>query len=167
MAHLLITERLRRPWAVWCAVLVALLMALAPTLAQATSFLRAPLADPFQVCTTQGLQTFAAPGAQDGQGPHSHESSPAQSHCPFCLHPTDRFVLPPEPISSPSLGMGGYRGNSVLQAFFYSDNSLLWARRAGHPPLSLPKRASGPVSRGPSWHDGPHVHRMLSEKSRC
>ena len=53
------TEQLRRPWAVWWTVLVAVLFALAPTLTHALAFAGVGSAERIEICTTQGPKTVA------------------------------------------------------------------------------------------------------------
>lgn len=81
-------DRLRRPWAVWLALCVALVGALSVPMAHAVS--RADTAGLLEVCTSAGPQMLAT----DGTGQPT-ESAPFLAHCPFCLQPAGHAVAPP------------------------------------------------------------------------
>lgn len=88
---------LRRPWAVWLAVLIAVFSALAPTVshALALAYRVAPMEASY--CSSMG-GVDAVSDVSDGQGVAS-----ALVHCPFCLHVTDRLAPLPQPVVCPLL----------------------------------------------------------------
>ena len=99
MSLLLLAPRLRRPWAVWLAVLVAACSALAPTLSHALAHANAPLG--FVICTSSNKLPLAA------DSPAGPQSAKSFDHCQFCLHSADRVAPPPHPLPYLFLGSGG------------------------------------------------------------
>ena len=106
--------RLRRPVAVWLALCLALLGALAPTLSHALNGVRGGNAGLIEVCTSNGPRWMALPGtteptethqlgrtqASDSPGavtlrPDGPLSPAVFEHCPFCLLLADRAAPPP------------------------------------------------------------------------
>jgi hypothetical protein len=103
-------DRLRRPWAVWLALCVALLGALAVPMAHAV-----PRGDPIgllEICTSSGPQSLPA----GGNAPPK-ESAPFLSHCPFCLHHADACAPPPHLLPYLFSVSGGQQGPRLWQAF--------------------------------------------------
>ena len=107
---------LRRPWAVWLALCMALLGALAPTVSHAVNWARGSNAGLIEVCTTNGPRWMALPGmaapvsslppentqASGSPGalamqPDAPPSAAVFDHCPFCLLLADRAAPPPQP----------------------------------------------------------------------
>jgi hypothetical protein len=131
MARTLHTEQLRRPWAVWWAVLLAVLFAMAPTLSHGLAFASGDSG--FEICTAQGAKRIAPDGAISGDSSNGQESTAALSHCPFCLHTADRLAPPPHHLAYLFVVMGGQQERTVWQAFFYADNTLFWAAPRGPP----------------------------------
>jgi hypothetical protein len=105
---------LRRPVAVWLALCLALLGALAPTLSHALNGVRGGNAGLIEVCTSNGPRWMALPGttepgsstqlgstqASDKLGavtlrPDGPLSPAVFEHCPFCLLLADRAAPPP------------------------------------------------------------------------
>jgi hypothetical protein len=78
---------LRRHFAVWLAVLIAVFGALAPTVSHALAQGSSGLS--FEICTSTGTQTIPA------DSPVAPESAKSLDHCPFCLHTADRTAPPP------------------------------------------------------------------------
>ena len=110
---------IHRPWAVWFALCVALLMALAPTLSHALAWSEGDGGHYMEICTATGSRLVPVdsnPSSADSQP--GQESVPSLSHCPFCLHTTDRVAPPPHPVAYLFLDMGGEQGTMVWQAFF-------------------------------------------------
>jgi len=103
-------DRMRRPWAVWLALCVALVGALSVPMAHAVS--RADTAGLLEVCTSAGPQMLAT----DGTGQPT-ESAPFLAHCPFCLQHADACAPPPPQLSYLFSVVGGQQEPSVWQAF--------------------------------------------------
>ena len=127
------TEQLRRPWAVWWAVLVAVLFALAPTLTHALAFAGVGRAEIIEICTTQGPKAVAPDKVHEVVSSTGQDSTSMQSHCPFCLHQADRSAPPPHQMSYLQGVQGGQQEIAVWQAFFYLDKTPLWAPPRGPP----------------------------------
>lgn len=132
---MMITEKLRRPCAVWWTVLVAVLFALAPTLTHALAFAGVGGAQRIEICTAQGSKTVAPDNAHAVDSPTGPDSTSMQSHCPFCLHQADRCAPPPHQLSYLQGVQGGQQEIVDWQAFFYFDKISFWAPPRG-PPLS-------------------------------
>ncbi len=133
MTRTLSTEQLRRPLAVWWAVLVAVLFALAPTLTHALAFAGVAGAQRIDICTTQGPQTIAPDSAQAADSPAGQESASTQTHCPFCLHQADRCAPPPPALPYLLTDQGPQQEIAECQVFFYFDKTSLWAPPRGPP----------------------------------
>jgi hypothetical protein len=129
MARALHPDQLRRPWAVWLAVLLAVLFATAPTLSHALAFASGD--SRYEICTAQGPRAVAPDSTNAGDSSNGQESSP--THCPFCLHPTDRLAPPPHHFAYLLMVTGGQQEMAVWQAFFYADNTLFWTPARGPP----------------------------------
>jgi hypothetical protein len=107
---------LRRPLAVWLALLIALLGAIAPTLSY--SMARAGNVPLVEICTSLGPRWVALtvlPGSPGGQ-----ESALHIEHCPFCLLHNDQVAPPPQVSLRDFGGSGEFRVPVVRQAFFYA-----------------------------------------------
>jgi hypothetical protein len=139
MTTTLHTEKLRRPSAVWWTLLVAVLFALAPTLTHALEHVGRGGGSDLQrieICTSQGLQTVAPDTAHAVESPTGPDSTPTPPHCPFCLHQADRMAPPPHPLRSVLTVQGAAQAIAAWQAFFYCDNTPLWAPPRG-PPMEI------------------------------
>lgn len=109
-----VMTRLRHPVAVWLALCIALLGALAPTLSHALNGVQVGNAGLIEVCTSDGPRWMALPGttepgrstqlerpqARDNAGtvkllPDAPLSAEVFAHCPFCLLLADRAAPPP------------------------------------------------------------------------
>jgi len=101
------TDTLRRPWAVWLALCIALLGALTPTLSHALHAARGQDSQMVEICTINGPRWMALGSVTDftsDSDAHDLNASgntvPALpsvlEHCPFCLLSFDR--LAPLPI---------------------------------------------------------------------
>jgi hypothetical protein len=130
----ILTENLRRPRAVWWAVLVAVLFALVPTLTRALAFAGLDGAERIEICTTQGPKAVAAESTHAVDSATGQDSTTTQTHCPFCLHQADRFAPPPHLLPSLFAVQDGQQEISGWQVFFYFDKNSLWAPPRG-PPL--------------------------------
>jgi hypothetical protein len=108
---------LRRPWAVWLAVLIAVFAALAPTVSHALARTYRVASMETDHCSSVGLMPTAAnsTGSTDGQG-----SAAALVHCPLCLHVTDRVALLPVVALPPLLLPDASPPPRVQQVFFFS-----------------------------------------------
>ena len=134
MTQHLLTEKLRRPWAVWWTVLVAVLFALAPTLTHALAYAGVGGgAERIEICTAQGPQTVAPDQAHAVDSPGGQDSTSTQHHCPFCLHQADRHAPPPHQLPYLLTVQGGQQEMPDWQAFFYFDKTSLWAPPRGPP----------------------------------
>lgn len=125
-----------RPWAVWFALCIALVMALAPTVSHALAWLQGGATDYVEVCTTGGTTLLAVTATPDSaDSPNGQESAPTLNHCPFCLHATDRVALLTLPLPCPFLVQDGQRETLVWQAFFYPTSHAVSPPPRG-PPVS-------------------------------
>jgi hypothetical protein len=82
---------LRRPLAVWLALLIAVLGAIAPTLSH--GLVRTGDVPLVEICTSLGPRWVALTDAPDS--PDGQESALQIEHCPFCLHASDSVAPPP------------------------------------------------------------------------
>lgn len=119
---------LRRPLAVWLALLIAALGAVAPTLSHGLA--RAGDVPLVEICTSLGPRWVALTSSPDS--PNGQESALHIEHCPFCLHAT-HSVMPPPHVSLHDFGVLGEPVAPPLgQAFLF-----------------IPQPARAPPSRGP------------------
>ncbi len=131
MPRLLHPEQLRRPWAVWWAVLLAVWFATGPTLSQELAFASG---DPrFEICTAQGARALAPDRTQSGQSSNGQESTPALSHCPWCLHAADRLAPAPTPCVYPVMASGERQDGPAWRTWFHTDNTRFWTPPRGPP----------------------------------
>ena len=93
---------LRRPLAVWLALLMAVFAALAPTVSHAITLARGGDAPLVEICTSDGPRWVALNMPADSPDVPPWAGHP--EHCPFCLHATDRVVPPPQ-VSLPNFGV--------------------------------------------------------------
>ncbi|MEN9437579.1 MAG: hypothetical protein RIR09_2234 [Pseudomonadota bacterium] len=132
-AHMLI----HRPWVVRLALLVAVLVALAPTLSHALAqagWMGGAQQGSF-ICSTNGPRWVAAqPGASSEQtSPTGGDVAHVFNHCPFCLHNADRIAPPPGLVAHPNLTSGGFMGCTVWQAFLFEFTRYTAATPRGPP----------------------------------
>lgn len=108
---------LRCPWAVWLAVLIALVGALAPTVSHALAWDRGGAlgAAGYGICTSPGSEIEVSTDSPPGQ----ESALPSLDHCPFCLSFTDRAVPAPAPWVHLFVPLGDLQALSIWQAFFY------------------------------------------------
>jgi hypothetical protein len=118
---------LHRPWAVWLAVLIAVFSALAPTMshALALTYRVAPMEASY--CSSMGM-VEATSDSSDGQ-----DAAAALTHCPFCLHATDRLAPPPKSIVYPLLVQEGQQRATARTAVLYFGEPYLRAEPRGPP----------------------------------
>jgi hypothetical protein len=120
---------LRRPLAVWLALLIALLGAIAPTLSH--GLVRAGDVPLVEVCTSLGPRWVAlpdSPDSSDGQGSALHIE-----HCPFCLSATHSMAPPPH-VSLHDFGVLGEPVVPTLgQAFLFIAQTALVPPPRGPP----------------------------------
>lgn len=90
-------DRLRRPWAVWLALLLVVFGALAPTLSHAWSAARGDAGFAVAVCTSSGPRwlTQADASSPATPDPGAPERAGLTAHCPFCLLSAERLAAPP------------------------------------------------------------------------
>jgi hypothetical protein len=126
---------LRRPWAVWLAVLMSVLGALAPTLSHALA--RNQTAPAMEVCDGPGSHHQAASSgpadSRDGQGTLSTLNA-----CPFCLLVTDRALPLPHPWSHRFVVSGKHEVPAARPTFFYLSSFTLAAQPRGPPRCQTP-----------------------------
>jgi len=100
-------DTLRRPWAVWLALLLVVFGALAPTLSHAVQAVRGDAGFGATVCSSGprwlALADASAPGAPDQGEP---DRAGLMAHCPFCLLSAERLAAPP-PAALPWRGLPG------------------------------------------------------------
>lgn len=126
---------LRRPLALWLAVLIAVFGALAPTLSHAFALARGDAAPMVQVCTSSGAHEVAITMATDS--PDAQESAPALAHCPFCLLAADRAAPPPSAFIH-LFGASGESGLATIrQVVFVFAYFALTPPPRGPPPVFL------------------------------
>ncbi len=133
MTFALSSENLRRPWAVWWTLLVAVLFAFTPTLTHALAFFGASSFDRNEICSALGKQSIALKNTQSVDSHAGQDSTSTHNHCPFCLHTSDRPVPPPHHLAYLFIGSDGQQEMAVWQAFFYADNTRFWAAPRGPP----------------------------------
>lgn len=120
---------LRRPLAVWLALLIALLGAIAPTLSHGLA--RAGEVPLVEICTSLGPRWVALADAPDS--PDGQESALHIEHCPFCLHAADP-VFPPPSAAVQGFGIVGEPvGLRVAQTFLFSSITALIPPPRGPP----------------------------------
>ena len=107
MSHPSCLGRLRRPWALALALLLAMVPALAPTLSHAIVWARGDIRPLVEVCTLGGPRWVALAFTQNAQpdaagttefqtdSPDGPVSALGLDHCPFCLLSADRVAPPP------------------------------------------------------------------------
>ncbi|RFO95161.1 hypothetical protein DIC66_19825 [Rhodoferax lacus] len=133
MTRTLLSEKLRRPTAVWWTVLVAVLFALAPTLTHALAWTGLAGAQRLEICSTQGPQALASAQAYAVDSPDGQESTTQQTHCPSCLHQADRCAPAPHLLTCVLKVTDGQQEMPDWQAFFHLDPPALWAPPRGPP----------------------------------
>jgi len=137
MNRSLITETLRRPRAVWWAVLVAVCFALAPTLNHALAYAGVEGAESIEICTTQGPQILASDALlgtiQDFNPATNPVPKSNERHCPFCLHQADRNVPGPYLFPSVLKARSPQQEIPAKLAFFYTGKMPSWAPPRGPP----------------------------------
>lgn len=108
---------LRRPWALWLALLICVFSALASTLSHALVWARTGASPMGAVCTGSRPQEAAGPHVTDS--PDGQESAASLNHCPFCLPGTDRDAPPPHALAHLFIVSGEHEGPTIGQAFFF------------------------------------------------
>ena len=120
-----------RLWAVWLALVLVLVLvlsaALAPTVSHALVWVKGSTLPTFEICTTSGPRVVSA--LPEAESPTNSVDSPTErelahtlTHCPLCLHNTDRCAPPPPADTYLFLAHGGPTVPSIWQALFYSLN---------------------------------------------
>ena len=140
MTPLLHFALLRRAFAVWLAVLIAVFGALAPTLSHAVVWSRGGNPAWIEVCTSTGTGRVATPTPNPINSTDSHdgqESAISLNDCPFCLLSTDRVAPPPHALVHLFVVSGGFKVATVRQAFFFVIPFSLMPPPRGPPALRL------------------------------
>ncbi|MDO8440556.1 MAG: DUF2946 domain-containing protein [Polaromonas sp.] len=127
---------LRRPWAVWLAVLLAVFGALAPTLSHALLLARGGVSPMAEVCTSRGIERAADTSSTDS--PDGQKSALSLVHCPFCLLSTDHVLPAPHPWVHLFVVSGEHEAPAIRQAFFYFSDFTLAAQPRGPPQRQTP-----------------------------
>ena len=119
---------LRRPWAVWLAVLIAVFSALAPTVSHALTYRVAPMEASY--CSSMGMveSVSDSTGSSDGQ-----DAAAALAHCPFCLHATDRLAPPPQSFLFPLRVQDGPQLVTARVSTLYPGRTYLKTEPRGPP----------------------------------
>ena len=141
--------QLRRPLAVWLAVLIAVFGALAPTLSHALVWSQGPNTAWTEICTPTGMrwvkldaahkETSQATGAAATQtqtqthSPEPQESAFSLDHCPFCLLSTDRAAPAPHALVHLFAVSGAIKVSTVRQAFLFIPHFALTPPPRGPP----------------------------------
>lgn len=115
--RLLTTSRpnqLRRYAAVWLAVLITVLGALAPTVSHALVWSQGGNGEWTEICTSTGTGIQIQTGSSDGP-----ESVLSLDRCRFCLLFTDRVAPPPHASVHLFAVSGGFKVPTVRQAVFF------------------------------------------------
>jgi Protein of unknown function (DUF2946) len=114
MAMATLRSQVPRPWALYLALLLAILGAVAPTVSHALAHQRGQVG--IEICTTTGTKFVPADSSQE------QESAAVLNHCPFCLLQTDRIAPPLHQQPYLFLVQGGTQAPAVLQAFLFVSN---------------------------------------------
>ncbi|MDO8250196.1 MAG: DUF2946 domain-containing protein [Rhodoferax sp.] len=125
---------LRRPLALWLALLIAVFGALAPTLSHALVWSQGGTTPMVEVCTSDGMRWVAAnasPDSSDGQ-----ESAASLNHCPFCLPATDRVAPASHALVHLFAVLGDPEAPTIRQAFFFLTHFALTPPLRGPPAFS-------------------------------
>ena len=125
-----------RPWALWFALFVAWVGAIVPTVSHALAWSQGGTPDYLAICSAAGPGAAKAdtPNVGDPSG-KGQSAAGAMLHCPFCLHASDRFAPPPEPIAC------------GLLLHDQPHNPITWQAR----PFSLPRYARSSPRGPPSF----------------
>jgi hypothetical protein len=118
---------------VWWGVLVSLWFAAVPLLTHSQALAINPATGGIEICTSHGSQFIAPDGALATESPNGQDSGSSHQHCPFCLHPADRYAPPPHSDPYLFVVQGGQQVPVAWQAFFYLDKTPLWAPSRGPP----------------------------------
>lgn len=114
MRHTLRHTLLRRPWAVWLAVLIAVFAALAPAVSHAFALAQGGTPMAMAICTSGDTLTLLA------DSPAGPPSAKSLDHCPFCLHSADHVAVLPPLLLAPLLLSDTRLPPRVQQVFFFS-----------------------------------------------
>lgn len=117
---------LRRNFAVWLAVWIAVFGALAPTVSHALVWAKGDHTAWNEVCTSTGIQIQT-------DSPDGPESALSLDHCPFCLLSTDRVAPPPHALVHLFVVTGGFKVPTVRQAFLFFPHFALTPPPRGPP----------------------------------
>jgi hypothetical protein len=130
MANTLHRTLLRRPWAVWLAVLIAVFSALAPTVSHALALSDRAAPMEASYCSSMGM-VEAASDSSGGQ-----DAAAALVHCPFCLHAAERLAVLPSLLLPPLLLPSAHLPPRIQQGVFFS-TYFAYAPPPRGPPASL------------------------------
>ncbi len=126
--------------AAWLALFAVFFGAVAPAISHALVRADAQMYGA-EICTSTGMHWVAeaqpAPADTNTATAKHLAKAFAFDHCPFCLHSTGHGVLPLHPFTYLFLDEGGTQVPMCWQAFFYVDDSRIWAPPRGPPALQL------------------------------
>ncbi|MBK9573149.1 MAG: DUF2946 domain-containing protein [Rhodoferax sp.] len=123
-------ESLRRPWAVWLAVLLVLFGAFAPTLSHGIGLAQAAGQWPADICVSPASMAVADNTLADS--PDGRESAVSSPHCPFCLLSTHGFGPPATASAHPFASESGL-DRPVESALFF-ESRVAWLALPRGPP---------------------------------
>ena len=98
--------RLRRPWALWLALLLAVVSALAPTLSHGLAAGHGSVMALQDICISNGPDRLANASTPDLPASPASPLAGGLSDCPLCLLAQDRLAgLPPGPVQLLGAGL--------------------------------------------------------------
>jgi hypothetical protein len=130
------TAALRRPRALWFAVLVAVFFAIAPTLSHSLAFAGKHSDNNFEICSAQ--KVVAATPVDDSSSTDSaseQDSGATQQHCPFCLHSPERLASVSNPLPCLLVATDSPQTVAAAPVYFFKKIFALWLEPRGPPTL--------------------------------
>jgi hypothetical protein len=129
-----------RKIAAWLALFAVFFGAVAPAVSHALIRADAQMYGA-EICTSTGMHWVAAaqsaPADIDAATAKHLAKAFAFNHCPFCLHSATHGVLPLHSFAYLFVNAGGTQVPVSRQAFFYVDDSRIWAPPRGPPAMHL------------------------------
>jgi hypothetical protein len=129
-----------RRYAAWLALFAVFFGAVDPAVSHALIRADAQMYGA-EICTSTGMHWVAdaqpAPADFDAATAKHLAKAFAFNHCPFCLHSATHGVLPLHSFAYLFVNVRGTQVPVSRQAFFYVDDSRIWAPPRGPPALQL------------------------------